>query len=482
MQLAPSGRAISVGMIAFLFVGVALLVPAPRVAAGTAIVFSEDFESGQIPSAWAVLDSNPLSGFDYWGISSYRTHGGNYSAWCAEIGTQSIGGLNNSAVHEYDDNMQADLIVNLSANGFTSLTLSFYYYSHTESGGGDWIQAWYEAGGTQFPIFNNTGGTGNKFDLASVAVPTNVERLIIRFHSDGANHGFEGAYVDDIVLTGFESTPPTSSVSSLPTYSNAVPTMIPYTAQDNANASGVAYAELWYRQGTSGNFTLYTTPADPSGDWITRLIPFDATLAAGDGYYEFYTIAVDRAANTEAPPSTADASTTIDTTAPSLAITSPSAGAQIEGSTVGVTWNASDGLSGIDHYEVSLDGGTFLSTGAIASTSVGDLATGNHTISVRAYDRAGNVREASITVTVLGGAPFPWLWLILAVAVILGLLLLFFVWWKRREEKEEGEAAMLVAGAPDAKTPKEGTGPVGPTSGEEPETEETPKEPPASLP
>src|SRR6266571_3127778 len=171
-------RPLAIATTVMLLAGLALIAVPARVSAGTAIVFSEDFESGQISPNW-------------------RVHGGNFSAWCAQVGTQSIGGQNNSDVHLYDDEMQADLVVNLSANGFVSLTLSFYYYSHTESGGGDWIQAWYEAGGTQFAIFNNTGGTGNKFDLASVAVPTNVERLIIRFHSDSANHGFEGAYVDD---------------------------------------------------------------------------------------------------------------------------------------------------------------------------------------------------------------------------------------------------------------------------------------------
>jgi len=467
-------------MAALVLAGVASIAPAPPVAAGTAVIFSEDFESGIISSSWEVRDTNPLAGLDTWGISDYRANSGNYSAWCAEVGTQSIGGQNNTAVQEYDDNMQADLIVNLSANGFTSLTLSFYYYSHTENGGGDWVQAWYEAGGVQFAIFNNTGGTGNRFDLASVAVPTNVERLIIRFHSDAANHGFEGAYVDDIVLTGSESVPPTSSVSALATFSNAVPTMIPYTAQDNANASGVAYAELWYRPGTSGNFTLYTTPADPSGQWITRSIPFDASLAAGDGYYEFYTIAVDRAANVESPPSTADASTTIDTVAPTLTITSPTAGAQIDGSAVAVAWNASDSLSGIDHFEVSVDGGAFTSTGTIASASIGDLAAGNHTITVRAYDRAGNVREATIGVALLGGAAFPWLWVILAIAVILGLLL-FFVWWKRRKDEEE-EAAIAAAGAVEPSTPSAKGDANEPTPDEKSNPDQAQAKPPASLP
>jgi len=472
-------RPLAITMTVLLFAGLALIALPPRASAGTAIVFSEDFESGQISPTWEVRDTNPLAGLDYWGISNYRVHGGNFSAWCAEVGTQSTGGQNNSDVHLYDDEMQADLVVNLSANGFVSLTLSFYYYSHTESGGGDWIQAWYEAGGTQFPIFNNTGGTGNKFDLASVAVPTNVERLIIRFHSDSANHGFEGAYVDDVVLTGSESTPPTSSVSSLPALTNALPATIAYTAQDNANASGVAYAELWYRPGTSGNFTLYTTPSDPLGQWITRSIPFDVTFAAGDGYYEFYTVAVDRAGNAEAPPATADASMTIDTTAPTLTVSSPSSGATLEGSAT-VTWNASDSLSGIDHYEVSVDGGAFQGTGATPSASFVDLGAGDHTVTVRAYDRAGNVQSASVTFAFVPSA-FPW-WLIAIIVAVAAGLLLFFLWWKRRKDEEE-EGGKVGSGTEEPSAhPQETSGAETKPEHEGPFEEPSPTEPPVSPP
>src|SRR2546426_4096555 len=114
---------------------VALMIP-PHASAGTAVVFSEDFEAGTIGARWNSSDLNAASGLDFWGISTYRINTGNYSAWCAENGTQSDTGQNNSAVHQYDDNMQADLVIDLRVNGFTSLVLSFYYYSKTENGGG----------------------------------------------------------------------------------------------------------------------------------------------------------------------------------------------------------------------------------------------------------------------------------------------------------------------------------------------------------
>ncbi|HEV8594221.1 MAG TPA: hypothetical protein VGR51_01675, partial [Thermoplasmata archaeon] len=309
---------------------------APRAQAGTAVVIGEDFESGAWGPRWSAADNSPTSGLDYWGVTNFRAHTGSYSAWSAQVGTQFVGGQNNSAVLRYDNDMQADLVVDLRVNGFTSLTLSFYYWSRAESGGGDFIQAWYEAGGSQFSIFTNTGNAN--WDLASVAVPTNVDRLIIRFQTDAANNNFEGADVDDIVLTGTESVPPTSNVDALPLYSNAVPTLIPYTAQDNANASGVAYVELWWRAAPTGAFALYTRPANPLGRWLVSPISFDASYAAGDSYYEFYTVAVDNATNTEAPPAGPDASITVDTTAPTISITTPTNAAWLNVASPTVTW------------------------------------------------------------------------------------------------------------------------------------------------
>ncbi len=445
------------------------LLVAPRARAGAAIVFSEDFEQGPLGSRWTLGDSNNASGFDYWGISDYRAHGGNHSLWSAQVGTQSEGtfvGLNNSdpGVQLYDDNMQADLSLDLRVNGYVSLTLSFFYFIKTENGGGDWIQAWYEANGTQTVIFDPRGSSGGGWTNQTMSVPNDIERLIIRFHTDSANHGFEGAYVDDIVMVGTEDTPPASSVSTLPTYSNAVPYLVPYTAQDNANASGVDYVELWYRMGTSGAYSLFVTATNPIGHWIGPTIPFDASLAGGDGYYEFYTIAVDRASNPESPPSTPDASVTIDTAAPSLSITAPTMGASV-GSQVTVEWQGSDSLSGIDRYEVSLDGGAAQSTGTTASIALSGLAEGGHTVTVRAYDRAGNVQESSVSFSV---APFPW-WIILLIIVAIIAGIVFFLWWRRRQEEKEDERLLE----------KYGEGSSEPSAQEAPET---PTEEPAESP
>jgi len=394
--------------IATAFVLGGLLAAAPRARAGAAIIFSDGFETGGLSPRWITNDSNPASGIDEWGVSNYRPHSGNFSAWCAQVGNQSAGpyvGQNNSAVHEYDDNMQADFYLNLSASGYSSLFLSFYYWVRTENGGGDWLQAAYVAGGVTTILFQEGGSSGNAWQPANVSVPTNLEQLIFRFHSDTANHGFEGAYVDDLILTGIENVPPTSSVSSLPQYANQDPYAIPYTAADNANASGVAYVELWYRTTTSGPFTEYITTQNPQGQWTGPTIPFDARSAAGDGYYEFYTIAVDHAANVEAVPPSPDANLTVDTVAPSVTINEPTAGALLNTSTVTVSWQASDAVSGVAGYAATVDGGAFAPTSGGGSTTFTGLADGVHRVTVQATDRAGNVARQNVTFTVDTAGP-----------------------------------------------------------------------------
>jgi len=386
----------------------AFLAVVPRARAGAAIIFSDGFETGGLSPRWATNDSNLASGIDDWGVSTFRPHSGNYSAWCAEVGNQSAGpyvGQNNSAVHEYDDNMQADFSLNLSVNGYDSLFLSFYYWVRTENGGGDWLQAAYVAGGVTTILFQEGGSSGNAWQPANVSVPTNIEQLIFRFHSDTANHGFEGAYVDDIILTGVENVPPASRVSSLPGFTNLDPYAIPYTAQDNANASGVAYVQLWYRAGTTGAYTEYTTAQNPLGHWTSATIPFDARSAAGDSYYEFYTVAVDHAGNVEASPTSPDANVTIDTTSPTLTINDPLPGALLNSSSVTVSWQATDTLSGVAGYAASTDGGAFVATAGGGSVVLSGLGEGVHQVTVRATDQAGNVAEQNRSFTVDTMAP-----------------------------------------------------------------------------
>jgi len=64
------------------------------------VVFYEDFEGAFPGDNWTVGDGNPDSGEDYWDDTSYRSYGGYWSGYCADIG-------DTGANHKYDNNMYA---------------------------------------------------------------------------------------------------------------------------------------------------------------------------------------------------------------------------------------------------------------------------------------------------------------------------------------------------------------------------------------
>ena len=65
-----------------------------------------------------------------------------------------------------------------------------------------------------------------------------------------------------------------------------------------------------------------------------------------------------------------------------------------------LSFAATDALSGIDHYEISIDGSASLTT--TSPYQFDRIKGGIHEIIVRAVDRAGNVKEAKTTLNVIG--------------------------------------------------------------------------------
>jgi hypothetical protein len=86
----------------------------------------------------------------------------------------------------------------------------------------------------------------------------------------------------------------------------------------------------------------------------------------------------------------------VDTRPPTLAFDNQN-GTMFVSRPVNITWSSADGNTGIDYFEYSLDGGPFESTGDERSVSLEDVSDGNHVLTVRAYDIAGNFIEQSLT-------------------------------------------------------------------------------------
>src|SRR5439155_322217 len=81
--------------------------------------------------------------------------------------------------------------------------------------------------------------------------------------------------------------------------------------------------------------------------------------------------------------------------------TTPASGAIIPVNSITLNWSASDTGTGLDHFELSLDGGTPIRLDAnVSGYTVSAPSDGNHTVQVTAFDGANNSAAASVTVTV----------------------------------------------------------------------------------
>ena len=148
---------------------------------------------------------------------------------------------------------------------------------------------------------------------------------------------------------------------------------------------------------SGGNWTYSTTLTAPGWTTITARGRTSTGIISDD------TISVNVAL---APPP--------DTTPPAVGITSPSNGAALSGPTTGVAVTVAGTAvdpSGIQTVDVGVDGGAFA---AATPRGPGDwstwsraltLAAGNHSITARATDRAGNLSQQTVNVSATTAAP-----------------------------------------------------------------------------
>ncbi len=94
--------------------------------------------------------------------------------------------------------------------------------------------------------------------------------------------------------------------------------------------------------------------------------------------------------------STGDANNWVlyDTTAPNLFAVNVDITGSYSLNSPRITWSTTDDQSGIDHYTISYDGGSFSTVTSPQTPTL--AAASSHTVTVRAYDKAGNVREKTI--------------------------------------------------------------------------------------
>ena len=93
---------------------------------------------------------------------------------------------------------------------------------------------------------------------------------------------------------------------------------ISYTAADNSGGSGLARVDLYAQAPGQSGYSLVAS--DPTGSSSGS---FSYTAAAGEGAYNFYTVATDKAGNVQAAPASPNTTTRLDTTPPTAKASAP---------------------------------------------------------------------------------------------------------------------------------------------------------------
>jgi len=166
-------------------------------------------------------------------------------------------------------------------------------------------------------------------------------------------------------------------------------------------SSGTAGANGWYvslvygtlsATGGSGTSVAYRVDSAP---WRTYASPFSIT----EGRHVFQFQASDGAGYLEPLRST---TIDIDYTPPTVVETTPNSGTMRPDDPL--SWIASDQVSGLARYEVSIDGGPSQTMGLVTTLSR-HWTEGAHVVVVKAFDGAGNQASSVISFDVAANAP-----------------------------------------------------------------------------
>ena len=209
-----------------------------------------------------------------------------------------------------------------------------------------------------------------------------------------------------------------------------------------ALVTGTAGTNGWYK---SANVSVKLAVMDTNGSGVNTTYWKNGTeaiksvlsnqtlptfLMIGEGTHALTACAKDNASNNGTMK---DISIKIDSVAPTLNMTNASGAISVNKSTI--SWTASDATSGIDHYEVKVGTGAFVSVGNVLSYQLTGLAVGNNTVTVKAVDKAGNSVDKTIYLTVSTPAAGTDMTMILVILAIIVVIVIVVVMMMKRKGK-----------------------------------------------
>src|SRR5437762_2211650 len=143
----------------------------------------------------------------------------------------------------------------------------------------------------------------------------------------------------------------------------------------------------WIAQDASSGVASVTVSLDGATPIVFHTAEGETDLSLQAGDHAVQVTATDRAGNS------------VDATTPDLTIIAPT-GSYVNTKDLPLIWAGSDSNSGIDRFELALDGGTPVSVTQAFGYTFPNVGEGAHSVEVRAIDRAGNDISKTVSVTV----------------------------------------------------------------------------------
>ncbi len=174
---------------------------------------------------------------------------------------------------------------------------------------------------------------------------------------------------------------------------NTAAPILTFTSPANNSVTATPTVVLTWTITSAGAGITTLQVARDTGSWQT--LSTSATVYSftnlADGSHNLWLHAV--TANAQ---STKYLRVTVDTTPPTVAITSPTANPWVNTTSEAIAFSASDATSGISSLGLSLDNGTAVNVTGQTTYTVTGLTEGHHRAQLTATDRAGNTATATV--------------------------------------------------------------------------------------
>lgn len=177
------------------------------------------------------------------------------------------------------------------------------------------------------------------------------------------------------------------------TESDDVPPSLSITSPSSGSAIGSSSVTVrWSASDAQSGLNRIEVRID-GGSWNNASLGSSWTFTGlAEGGHDADVQAFDNMGNSR----TASVAFTVDVSSPSVSISSPSQGHVSATSSVTLSWDGSDLVSGIAGFEIKLDSGSWTAMALLRSIVLSGLADGPHQAWVRASDLAGNTATAAV--------------------------------------------------------------------------------------